>query len=155
MAAENGKEDNLVTAVTEVSDRVSNLIREEIELAKAELAKKGRSLMRGTVAGLAGAVFGVFAIFIGLEAAAWGLNAILIQGAGDIWEGFLIVFGALLVLAVLAFLLAWRAFKVGSPPTPTMAIDEAKRIRETVGTRAEIEAATKAEAAVAKRDAGT
>lgn len=154
MAAENGKQDNLVTAVTEVSDRVSNLIREEIELAKAEVGRKAKSLMRGTVAGLAGAVFGVFAIFIGLEAAAWGLNAVLIEGAGDIWEGFLIVFGALVVLAVLAFLFAWRAFKVGSPPTPTMAIDEAKRIRETVGAKAELEATTTAEAAVTKREAG-
>ena len=40
------------------------------------------SLARGTVAVLAGAVFGVFAIVIGLEAAAWALNAILVPGPG-------------------------------------------------------------------------
>jgi uncharacterized small protein (DUF1192 family) len=134
----NGTSENLVQAVTEVSDRVSNLVRDEIDLAKAEVTQKAMSLARGTVAVLAGAVFGVFAIAIGLEAAAWALNAILVPGAGSIWEGFLIVFGVLAVLAVTAFMLAWRAFQRGSPPTPTMAIDEAKRIRETVASKTEI-----------------
>jgi hypothetical protein len=88
--------------------------------------------MRGTIAILAGAVFGVFAIFIGLEAAAWALDSILISGAGDIWVGFLIVFGVLAILAILAFAVSARMLRRGAPPTPTMAIDEAKRIRETV-----------------------
>ena len=138
MAAENGKSETLVTAVTEVSDRVSNLVREEIELAKAEVAIKARSLLRGTVAVLAGAVFGVFAVFMGLEALAWALNAVLVPGAGSIWEGFLIVFGLLAVLAIASFGFAWTKLKAGSPPAPTMAIDEAKRIRETVASRTEI-----------------
>jgi hypothetical protein len=84
-------------------------------------------------------VFGVFAIFIGLEALAWGLNAILVPGAGSIWEGFAIVFGVLAVLAILAFVIASRLLKRGAPPTPTMAIDEAKRIRETVAVKSEVE----------------
>jgi len=130
--------ESLANAVTDVSDRVSTLVREEIELAKAEVTIKAKSLLRGTVAVLAGAVFGVFAIFIGLEAAAWGLNAVLVPGAGSIWEGFLIVFGVLAVLTIASFLFAWTKFKAGAPPAPTMAIDEAKRIRETVSSRTEI-----------------
>ena len=126
--------------MSEVSDRVSNLIREEIELAKAEVGRKATSLLKGTIAIVAGAVFGVFAIVIGLEAAAWALNALLVPGAGDIWEGFLIVFGVLAILAVLAFATATRLLKRGAPPTPTMAIDEAKRIRETVAAKSEVEA---------------
>ena len=137
-ANNNATTENFANAVTDVSDRVSTLVREEIELAKAEVAIKAKSLLRGTVAVLAGAVFGVFAIFIGLEAAAWGLNAILVPGAGSIWEGFLIVFGVLAVLTIGSFLFAWTKLKAGSPPAPTMAIDEAKRIRETVSSRAEI-----------------
>ena len=125
--------------MSEVSDRVSNLIREEIELAKAEVGRKATTLMKGTIAVVAGAVFGVFAIFIGLEALAWGLNAVLVPGAGSIWEGFAIVFGVLAVLAILAFAIASRLLKRGAPPTPTMAIDEAKRIRETVATKSEVE----------------
>jgi Putative Actinobacterial Holin-X, holin superfamily III len=125
--------------VSEVSERVSNLIREEVELAKAEVGRKAASLLKGTIAIVAGAVFGVFAIVIGLEAAAWALNALLVPGAGDIWEGFLIVFGVLAVLAVMAFATATRLLKRGAPPTPTMAIDEAKRIRETVAAKSEVQ----------------
>jgi hypothetical protein len=135
----NVKPDNLATAVSEVSERVSNLIREEIELAKAEVGRKATTLLKGTIAVVAGAVFGVFAFFIGLEALAWGLNAILVPGAGSIWEGFAIVFGVLAVLAILAFVIASRLLKRGAPPTPTMAIDEAKRIRETVAVKSEVE----------------
>jgi uncharacterized membrane protein YgcG len=130
--------ENLVNAVSDVSDRVSNLVREEFELAKAEVTVKAKTLLRGTVAVLAGAVFGVFAIFIGLEALAWGINAILISGAGSIWEGFAIVFGVLLLLTIISFLFAWTKLKAGAPPAPTMAIDEAKLIRETVSSRTEI-----------------
>jgi uncharacterized small protein (DUF1192 family) len=140
LPAENGNPENLVNSITEVSDRITNLVREEIELAKAEVGRKAVTLLRGTIAFAAGAVFGVFAIFIGLEAAAWALDAILIQGAGDIWVGFLIVFGVLAILAIIAFAAASRMLKRGSPPTPTMAIDEAKRIRETVATQTGAEA---------------
>ena len=138
MAVSNGKSDNLVNTVTEVSDRISNLIREEIELAKAEVGRKAISLMRGTIAVVAGAVFGVFAIFIGLEALAWGINAAIVPGAGSIWEGFAIVFGILAILAILAFVIASRLLRRG-PPVPTMAIEEAKQIRETVITKSEVD----------------
>ncbi|MBV9802528.1 MAG: phage holin family protein [Solirubrobacterales bacterium] len=140
MAPSNGKPDNLVNVVSEVSDRVSNLVREEIELAKVEVTRKATSLLKGTVAIAAGAVFGVFAIVMGLEAAAWAINTVLVPGAGNLWLGFLIVFGVLAVLAVLAFTTATRLLKRGAPPTPTMAIDEAKRIRETVAAKSEVEA---------------
>jgi len=140
LAPSNGKPDNLVNVVSEVSDRVSNLVREEIELAKVEVTRKATSLLKGTVAIAAGAVFGVFAIVMGLEAAAWAINTVLVPGAGNLWLGFLIVFGVLAVLAVLAFTTATRLLKRGAPPTPTMAIDEAKRIRETVAAKSEVEA---------------
>ena len=133
MPGSNGTQENFATAVTEVSDRVTVLVREEVELAKAEITQKVSSLARGTVAVLLGAVFGVFALIFALEALAWGLNAILIDGAGDLWIGFAIVFGVLALLTIAVFLFAWRKLRVG-PPTPQMAIDEAKRIRETVAT---------------------
>ena len=136
MAANNGTQENFAGAVTEVSDRVTVLIREEVELAKAEVTQKVSSLARGTVAVLLGAVFGVFALIFLLETAAWGLNAILIDGAGDLWIGFAIVFGVLAVLTIVVFLFAWRKLRVG-PPTPQMAIDEAKRIKDTVAATTE------------------
>jgi uncharacterized small protein (DUF1192 family) len=124
----NGQAENLATAVTEVSERVSVLVREEIELAKAEVTEKAASLARGAAALAAGAVFGIFAIVLGLGTLAWGLNSLL----SSLWLGFAIVFVLLLVLTGGAFLFAKRKLKVGVPPTPTMAIDEAKKIRETV-----------------------
>jgi ABC-type multidrug transport system fused ATPase/permease subunit len=137
LPADNGRPENLVQTVTEISDRMTNLVRDEIELAKTEVTLKAMSLLRGTVAVAAGAVFGVFAVLFFLVTIAWALDAIFIEGAGDIWLGFLIVFGVLAILTVASFTFAWRKFKVG-PPAPTMAIDEAKRIRETVATKSDV-----------------
>lgn len=133
MAADNGQQDSLASAVTQVSDNLGRLVHDEIELAKAEVTQKGKSLLRGVAAIAAGAVFGIFAVITGLITIGWVLDAILVDGVGDIWVGFAIVTGALLLLAALASLAAWRGLKVGAP-TPTMAIDEAKRIRETVSS---------------------
>ncbi len=137
MPAENGKPDTLGTTVTQVSERMSLLVREEIELAKAEMMVKVASIARGTAAVAAGAVFGVFMLVVALETLAWGLDAIIGNVAGDIWIGFAITTGALALLAVGAFLFAWRKLRVGAP-TPKMAIDEAKKIRETVATKSEV-----------------
>lgn len=136
MPPDNGKPDSIATTVTEVSERMSKLVREEIELAKAEMTQKVSSIARGAVAVAAGAVFGVFAIVFLLSTLAWGLNAILVDGAGNIWIGFAIVFGVLSLLSLITFLFAWRKLRVG-PPTPKLAIEEAKRIRETVTASSE------------------
>jgi Putative Actinobacterial Holin-X, holin superfamily III len=132
--AADGNPQNLATAVTDVSERMSTLVREEIELAKAEVSEKATSMARGAGAIAAGAAFGVFALIFLLETIAWAINAIFIDGAGDLWLGFLVVFVILLVLTIVSGLFAWRKLRVG-PPKPTMAIDEAKRIRETVVTK--------------------
>jgi hypothetical protein len=132
----NGQPDNLASVITEVSERVTALVHDEIELAKAEMAAKAMSLARGTIAGAAGAVFGVFAVVFFLLTLALVFSDVLVSGVGAIWVGFLIVLVLLFVMMVGAFLFAWRKLQVGAP-TPTMAIDEAKRIRETVTTPSE------------------
>jgi len=119
--------ESFATAVTEVTERVSVLVREEIELAKAEVTQKVSGLARGAAAVAAGAVFGVFALVFGLGTLAWGVNSLL----SSLWIGFAIVFVLLAVLAAGAFLFAFRKLKVGAP-APTMALEEAKKIRETV-----------------------
>ena len=132
MPADNGKTENIATTVTEVSERVILLIREEIELAKAEVTQKAMKLARGTAIGAAAGVFGIFAFFYLLATAAWGLNSVL----GSVWEGFAIVFGVLAVLTVAGGLIAYRLIRVG-PPMPTLAIDEAQKIRATVSASTE------------------
>jgi uncharacterized small protein (DUF1192 family) len=119
--------DSLATAVTEVSEKLSVLVREEIELAKAEMSAKVSGLARGAAAVAIGAVFGVFALIFVLLTIAWGINSI----TGEVWPGFAAVMVLLLVLTFGAFLFAWRKLKVG-PPTPKMAIAEAKKISATV-----------------------
>lgn len=110
------------------------LVRDEIELAKAEMVEKVTGIARGAAAVAAGAVFGVFAVIFGLLTIAWSIN----DATGHLWPGFVIVLVLLLVLTAGAFLFAWRKLKVGAPK-PTMAIDEAKKIRATVTTTAKPE----------------
>ncbi|MBV8987982.1 MAG: phage holin family protein [Solirubrobacterales bacterium] len=132
MPADNRTPENVTTAVTEVSERVSILVREEIELAKAEVMEKVGSIARGAAAIAAGAVFGIFALVIGLGTLAWGLNSLF----SSLWLGFLVVFGVLLLLTVGALLFARSKLRVGAP-MPQMAIDEAKKIRATVAAKSE------------------
>jgi hypothetical protein len=138
VATKNGKPangENIARAVTEVSERMSVLVREEIELAKVEVTRKVTSIAKGAVAVGAGAVFGVFVVIFALMALAWGIADIVNTGVGNIWIGFIAVAGLMFVLAIGAFVFAWRKLRVGAPK-PDMAIDEAKKIRETVTVKA-------------------
>jgi uncharacterized membrane protein YqjE len=130
LAVSDDRQATLAETVTHVSERVSLLVREEIELAKAEMSAKARKLATGAVVGIVAGVFFVTALFFLLNSAAWG--AYLIFGGTAYWAGFLIVAVALFVLGAIAGAIAYRAVRKGSPPTPAMAIDEAKKIRETV-----------------------
>jgi hypothetical protein len=111
--------DSIAAALTEVTERVTALVHDEIELAKAEVTEKVIGIGKGAAAIAAGAVFGVFAVVFFLLTLAWVLDGI-----------FVVI---LLVLTVGAGLFAWRKLKAGAP-MPTMAIDEAKKIRATVTT---------------------
>jgi uncharacterized membrane protein YqjE len=117
--------------VAEVSEKASLLVRQEIELAKAEIGEKVSKLTRGAVVGAAAGVFLVFGVTMLFHTLAWFLFDIFDFSA--IWIGFAIVTGLLFLLAGLAALLAFRLFKEGAPPTPDLAIEEARR------TRAELE----------------
>jgi tetrahydromethanopterin S-methyltransferase subunit G len=116
--------------VSEVSEKASLLVREEIELAKTEVMQKVSKLGRGIGVGLAAGVFLGFAFAMFFHAVAWFFADLYGNGPSDIWLGYLSSFGVLLALAVLAGLLALRWIKGGSPPTPDLAIEEAKRTRE-------------------------
>ena len=130
----NGSADKtLGQIVSEVSEKASLLVREEIELAKAEVKDKVSKLTRGAAAGAAAGVFLVFGITMFFHGLAFFLNDVF-NWESDIWPGYLMVTLGLFLLAILAGLLALRLFKKGSPPTPDLAIEEAKR------TRAELEA---------------
>jgi len=119
--------------VAEVSEKASLLVREEIELAKAEVTDKLSKLTRGAAVAVAAGVFLIFGTTMFFHGLAWFLNDVF-NWEDNNWAGFAVVTGLLFLLAALAGLLAFRLFKKGSPPTPELAIEEARR------TRAELEA---------------
>jgi uncharacterized membrane protein YqjE len=112
--------------VFEVSDRASILVREEIELAKTEVTEKVNRLLRGSVAGLAAGIFVLLALIMAMHGVAWILNDLVFD---NFWAGFFVESALFLVIAAGAGLFAWRSFKRGAPPTPEMAIEEAKEIK--------------------------
>ena len=120
---------SLGDAVAEVSEKASQLVREEIELAKAEVKDKVSKLTKGAVVAAAAGVFAIFGITMLFHTLAWFLTDLLDSSP---WVGFGIVTLLLFVLAAIAGLLAARLFKRGSPPTPEMAIEEGKRIKQTL-----------------------
>jgi uncharacterized membrane protein YqjE len=135
-AGEPGKEPphNIAAAITEVSERATLLVREEIELAKAEVTEKATKLIKGAVVGIAAGVFVLMAVIFALVGFAWLLYFYLPGNNYTYFWGFFAMAVILLVLGAIAGLLAAKAVKKGSPPVPSMAIDEAKKIRETVSS---------------------
>ncbi len=126
---------NIATALTDVSERVAVLVREEVELAKAEVAEKASRLARGAVVGVVAGVFFLTALFFVLIGCAWLLYYYLPVGSDfTYFWGFFAMALILVVLGALAGLLAARALKKGAPPVPTQAIEEARLIRETLST---------------------
>jgi uncharacterized membrane protein YqjE len=115
--------------VTRVSENASILIREEIELAKAEMELKAKRLAQGAAVGVVAGFFVLLGLIFAFHALALGL-ADLFNNTYT-WLGYVIVTVLLMVLAGIAGFVASRAFKAGAPPTPDQAIEEAKRIRET------------------------
>lgn len=117
--------------IVEVSEKTTLLIREEIELAKAEVSEKVGKLVRGSVVGIAAGVFALLFLAMLMHALAWLLNDLFFED--DLWLGFLVEAGFWLLVAGLAGMIAYRSVKAGSPPTPEMAIEEARLTRETFG----------------------
>ena len=114
--------------VFDVSEGISGLVREEIQLAKAEVSEKAGKIARGAVVGIAAGVFAFFALILVMEGVAWLLNEEVFNG--KTWPGFFIEAAAFLLIAALAALIAFKAVKAGSPPVPEQAIEEAKLTKE-------------------------
>jgi uncharacterized membrane protein YqjE len=121
----------LARAIQDVTERAQLLVREEVELAKAEMIEKVTKLIKGAVFGLVAGVFAVFALIYLVEALAWGINDIL-DVTTAVWTGFLISGALILLIGLIAGLIAMRLVKKGSPPTPQMAIEEAQLIKGTL-----------------------
>ena len=121
--------------VLDVSERVSILIREEIELAKTVVREKVSKLIQGSVVGIVAGVFALMGLAMLMHGIAWLLNDLFFSS--NVWAGFLIEAAFWFLVAAGAGLFAFRAVQAGAPPTPDLAIEEARRTKETLeaGTR--------------------
>ncbi len=126
---------SLAAAIQDVTEKAQLLIREEIELARTEVEGKVRSLVRGAAIGAAAGIFALAALLLIIHGLAWlAYDLLPIGDASTFYVGFFFVAALFLILGAIAGFLAAKAFKKGSPPTPQLAIDEAKRIQHTVQT---------------------
>jgi uncharacterized membrane protein YqjE len=121
--------------VFDVSERVSILLREEIELAKTEIREKVTKLVQGSVVGIAAGVFALMGLAMLMHGLAWLLNDLFFSD--HVWIGFMIEALFWFLVAAGAGWFAYRSVQAGAPPTPDLAIEEARRTKETLeaGTR--------------------
>jgi uncharacterized membrane protein YqjE len=115
----------------DLSDQTTTLVRKEIELAKLELAEKGKKAAAG--AGMFGGagLFGVFAF-----GALTACIVLALATALDAWLAALIV---AVVYGAIAAVLALRGrtqVRQATPPVPEQAVDSTKEDLEWVRTRA-------------------
>lgn len=122
---------SLAELTRQLSDQTTELIRKEIELAKAELQQKGKQV------GLGAGMFGGAGIFVVYALGALTAAAILaLATAMDGWLAALIV---ALVWAAIAGVLALTGknrVQEGSPPVPEQAIESVKEDVEWTKQRA-------------------
>jgi membrane protein len=107
--------------VRELSDQTTQLVRAEVELAKAELAEKGKQ------AGIGASMFGGAGVF-GL----YGVGALtaafiaLLATAIDTWVAALIVAVVYFAIAGIAALMGKKRVQRAGPPVPEQAIATTK-----------------------------
>lgn len=125
-----GAERPLGDIVSELSEKATTLVREEIELAKAEITIKATRLGKGAAVGAVAGVFLLFTLVFFLHFLSFFLGEVIFGDA--IWAGYLVVTIVLLVLGIVAGLVARRFIQRGTPPTPELAIEEARKTRGVI-----------------------
>jgi uncharacterized membrane protein YqjE len=116
--------------VFDVAEKSSSLIREEIELAKAEISEKVGKILRGSVVGIAAGTFAFLALILVMEGIAWLLAEEVFDG--NAWPGFFVEAAIFLLIAAGAGFFAYRSVQAGAPPVPEQAIEEAKLTKATL-----------------------
>ncbi|MEJ3659256.1 phage holin family protein [Actinomycetes bacterium KLBMP 9759] len=112
--------------ISRLSTQVSELVRGELELARTELAEKGKRA--GVGAGLAGAA-GVVALLAAGTLVAAGVGALAL--VLPFWLSALIVGVVLLLVAGVLALTGRGRLKAAAPPVPEQAVDG---VRDDVAT---------------------
>jgi len=127
-AKENQSTAELVRALSEQSSRLAQM---EVELAKAELAEKGKRIGIGVGAFGGAGVIALYMVGALVAAAILGLAE-----AVEPWLSALIVAVALGAVAAVLALTGKKSVDAGSPPLPERAIDTTKQDVEVAKERA-------------------
>jgi predicted lipid-binding transport protein (Tim44 family) len=115
--------------VSQAAAQISTLVRDELALAKLELAEKGKR------AGVGGGLFGgagVLGLYgLGLLLA---LAVVLLDMVMPLWLALLIVLVVVLAAAAVAAVLGKQKLKAAVPPVPTDAVASTQADVQTVKT---------------------
>ena len=117
--------------VRQLSDQTTTLVRQEIELAKAEMTAKGKQVGMGAGAFGGAGVFGLYAV--------GAITACLILALSTAVAGWLAALIVGVVYAAIAGVLALvgkKKTQAGAPPVPERAISSTKEDVEWAKTRA-------------------
>ena len=126
-AGERDRQLGLGAAAKAVSDRISSIVRLEIQLAVSELKRKVVALGLGIGLLLGAGIFVLFMLGFAFATVAAAFATFL-----STWLALLIVTGILLAIAGLLGFLGISALAKGTPPVPEQAIEEAKLTTEAL-----------------------
>jgi hypothetical protein len=130
-SAERLDEQSLSELTKRLTDQASSLAQKEVELAKVELALKGKRLGMGAGAFGAAGLFGLYALGALTATAILALAIVL-----DAWLAALIVAAGLGAIAGLLALTGKKKVEQGTPPIPEQAMETTKADVEHTRQRA-------------------
>lgn len=113
--------------VQDLTRLVPQLARQEVELAKAELAEKAKHAGVGIGAFGAAGLVALFGVGVLIAAAVLGLAEAI-----PAWAAALVVAAVLLVVAGVMALVGRKQVQQATPPLPTAAVDSTKHDVEAV-----------------------
>jgi uncharacterized membrane protein YqjE len=115
----------------ELSDHTTTLVKQEMELAKAELQEKGKQ------AGLGAGMFGGAGLFgVGAFAALTACLIAVLDQVMEFWLAALIVATAYAAIAAVLAVTGKRKLKKAGPPIPEQTKDSVKEDMEWARTQA-------------------
>ncbi|MGW0312529.1 phage holin family protein [Streptomyces flavidovirens] len=127
----NATEESVGELVSQASQQISQLMREELRLAQAEMTQKGKRF------GIGGGLFGgagmvAFLVLQALVATVIAALALVLP----LWASSLIITGVLLALVAVLALVGKKQVSQATPPAPEQAIDSVKADMAEIKERA-------------------
>jgi Putative Actinobacterial Holin-X, holin superfamily III len=117
----------LSDAAQRVADHARSFVDLEVKLATAELKKKAAAVGTGIGLMAGAAVLAFLALTFALLGAVAGLATTL-----TVWESFLIVCGALILITAILVWIGYILLQKGSKPIPEQAFEEAELTAEAL-----------------------